>query len=151
MLIAIGITLATPIAIASSTDADNPIVIATSAAHGLKTGDMVRIAGHSTNIAANTDSSITVTDSTHFSMSDLSHVTIAGTGAGVGSGGNVTVVFPGNIVVHRKVGNTDLGRGMAEGTYDMAASDVLEYYVANEDGTDNFISVQNVLCAERIE
>ena len=151
MLIAAGITLTTPIAIASSTDADDPIVIATSAAHGLKSGDMVRIAGHSTNVAANTDSIITVTDSTHFSMSDLSNATIAGSGAGVGSGGNVTVVFPGNIVVHRIVSQTDLGRGMAEGTYNLAASDILEYYVADLGGTANFIAVQNVICAERIE
>lgn len=150
MLIAAGITLATPIAITSSTDA-TPIVVETAAAHGLKTGDMVRISGHSTNVAANTDSAITVTDSTHFSMQDLSHTNIAGSGGGVGSGGNVDVVFPGNVVVHRKVSQTDLGRGMAEGIYNLSASDILEMYVTDEGGTDNFISVQNVLCAERIE
>lgn len=150
MLLSPGITLATPIAIASSTDA-TPIVVATSSAHGLKTGDMVRIAGHSTNVAANTDCIITVTDSTHFSIANLSGADIAGSGSGVGSGGNVTVVFPGNIVVHRIVSQSDLGRGMAEGTYQLEASDAIKGFVANLDGTSNFISVQHVVCIERIE
>lgn len=150
MYLAPGITLATPIAIASSTDA-TPIVVATSSAHGLKTGDAVRIAGHNTNVAANTDCAITVTDTTHFSLQDLAHVNIAGSGSGVGSGGNVTVIFPGEIALHRKVSQTDLGRGAARGTWDLAVSDVVELYIANEDGTDNFISVQHVLGVFRIE
>lgn len=150
MLIAAGITLATPIAIASSTDA-TPIVVTTSAAHGLKSGDMVRISGHATNVAANTDCIITVTDATHFELKDLSHANIAGSGSGAGSGGNVDVVFPGNVVVHRIVSQNDLGRGMAQGTYRLAASDIIEFYVADLDGTSNFISVNNVFCLTRID
>jgi len=150
MLIAAGITLATPIAIASSTDAD-PIVVTTSAAHGLQTGTMVRIAGHATNVAANIDAIITVLAPTTFELRDLSNATIAGSGSGAGTGGNITVLFPGNVVVHRIVSQTDLGRGMAEGTFNLVASDIIEFYVADLGGTANFISVQNVLCAERIE
>ena len=150
MLIALGVTLATPIAIASSTDA-TPIVVTTTAPHGLKSGDMVRISGHATNVAANTDSLIIVTGATTFEMKDLSDTNIAGSGGGAGSGGNINIVFPGNVVVHRIVSQTDLGRGMAEGTYDLAVGDIMETFVADLGGTSNFISVQNVICAERIE
>lgn len=150
MVVSPGITLATPIAISSSTDA-TPIVVTTTGAHGLKTGDSIRIAGHATNVAANTDASITVTDSTHFSLDDLSHVNIAGSGAGAGSGGNVTIVFPGSATFHRKVSQTDLGRGAASGSFRLEASDILEMYVANQDGTDNFISVQETIVAHRID
>lgn len=150
MLIAPGITLATPIAITSSTDA-TPIVVTTSGAHGLKSGDMIRIAGHATNVAANTDCLINVTDATHFELKNLSNANIAGSGGGAGSGGNVDVVFPGNAVVHRIVSQTDLGRGMATGTYRLSASDIVEFYVADLGGTSNFISVNNVFCLTRID
>jgi hypothetical protein len=39
-------------AITSSTDA-SPIVVTTTAAHGLSTGDSITIFGHATNVAAN--------------------------------------------------------------------------------------------------
>src|SRR6266403_2684345 len=77
----------TPVAIATSTDA-SPIVIATTGAHGFVTGQRVLIFGHSTNVAANGIYLATVVSSTAFSISDeFSHLPIAGSGAGAGSGG----------------------------------------------------------------
>ncbi len=74
-------------AITSSTDA-TPVVVTTAAAHGLSTGDLVMIFGHTTNLAANGLYRITVTSTTKFSLQDKdSGDDIAGTGAGAGSSG----------------------------------------------------------------
>ena len=54
----------TPKTITSSTDA-NPIVI-TKASHGLATGDLILIYGHTTNIAANGIRKVTVVSSSTF-------------------------------------------------------------------------------------
>lgn len=53
--------------ITSSTNA-TPIVVLTSTAHGLTSGDTVDVAGHQTNTAANGQRTVTVVDSTHFSL-----------------------------------------------------------------------------------
>lgn len=77
-------------AIDSSTDA-TPIVVTTSAAHGLSTNDLVMIYGHGTNIAANGLYRVTVVTNTTFSLQDKdSGDDIAGSGGGAGSGGVVT-------------------------------------------------------------
>jgi hypothetical protein len=61
--------------------------------HGLTTGDIVWISGHTTNTACNGLWKITVTDSTHFSLQTLAGVNVTGTG-GAGAGGTA-VVFGG--------------------------------------------------------
>jgi hypothetical protein len=61
--------------------------------HGLTTGDIVFIQGHTTNTACNGLWKITVTDSTHFSLQTLAGVNVTGTG-GAGAGG-YAVVFGG--------------------------------------------------------
>src|SRR6185436_6338663 len=71
----------------SSTDA-TPIVVLTSGAHGYSSGDKVVIRNHATNINANGDWTITVTDSTHFSLDGST-----ATGGGAGSGGTVNRTF----------------------------------------------------------
>jgi hypothetical protein len=49
--------------------ADNPTVIATTAPHGLRYGDVVDVFGHTGNTAANCiGKSVTIVDSTHFSI-----------------------------------------------------------------------------------
>ena len=68
-----------PVAIASST-AVNPSVITTAAAHGLTTGDVVEIAGHAVNTAANGTWPVTVIIATTFS------VPVLGTGTGTATG-----------------------------------------------------------------
>ncbi len=81
-----------PIAITSSTDA-TPIVM-TVTAHGLNTGDLVMINGHTTNIAANGIFKVTRLSSSTFSLQDyVTGANIAGSGAGAGSSG-VMVVAP---------------------------------------------------------
>ena len=68
--------LPSPGNISSATNA-SPIVIQTSAAHGRQTGDTVRIAGVTANLAANGIWQVIVNDSTHFQL-------VGSTGTGVG-------------------------------------------------------------------
>lgn len=82
----------TPVAVTSSTDATPIVVTATS--HGLATGDLVMIFGHTTNIAANGIFRVTKVDANSFQLKDMvSGASIAGSGAGAGSSG-VMVVAP---------------------------------------------------------
>lgn len=82
----------TPVAVTSSTDA-TPIVV-TATAHGLATGDLVMINGHTTNIAANGIFKVTRLSSSTFSLQNYNtNANVAGTGAGAGSSG-VMVVAP---------------------------------------------------------
>ena len=76
----------TPVAVTSSTDATPIVVTATS--HGLATGDLVLIIGHTTNIAANGIFRVTKVNANSFSLQDKdSDADIAGSGAGAGSSG----------------------------------------------------------------
>jgi hypothetical protein len=68
-----------PVAVASSTAA-NPSVITTATAHGFSTGNQVTIAGHATNTAINGCWTVTVTNSTTFTIPTL------GTAAGGATG-----------------------------------------------------------------
>lgn len=86
----------TPVAITSSTDA-TPIVV-TATTHGLNTGDLVMIFGHTTNIAANGIFKVTRLTANTFSLQNrYTGADIAGSGAGAGSGGilvpNPKIVF----------------------------------------------------------
>ena len=74
-------------AITSSTDA-TPIEVTTAASHGLLTGDLVSIFGHTTNVAANGTFKITKTAADKFTLQNLNTgANIAGSGAGAGSAG----------------------------------------------------------------
>lgn len=76
----------TPVAVTSSTDA-TPIVV-TATAHGMKTGAQVMIVGHTTNIAANGMFTVGTVTTNTFSLKDLNTgLSVAGSGAGAGSGG----------------------------------------------------------------
>lgn len=80
----------TPQAVTSSTDA-TPIVV-TKATHGYSTGDIVSIYGHTTNVAANGMWKITVVTANTFSLQNLhTGANVAGSGAGAGSSGVVTL------------------------------------------------------------
>lgn len=79
----------TPIAVTSSTDA-TPIVV-TATAHGLVTGDLVFIQGHTTNVAANGHFRVTVVTANTFQLQNpYSGANVAGSGAGAGASGVVT-------------------------------------------------------------
>jgi hypothetical protein len=76
----------TPVAVTSSTDA-TPVVV-TATAHNLNTGDRVLIFGHTTNVAANGIFKVTVVTSSTFNLLDeFTGVSVAGSGAGGGTGG----------------------------------------------------------------
>jgi hypothetical protein len=75
-------SIGTPAAIASSTAA-NPSVIVTAAAHGFTTGDQVTIAGHATNTAINGCWTVTVTNTTTFTVPALGTAAGGATGTAV--------------------------------------------------------------------
>lgn len=76
----------TPVAVTSSTDA-TPIVV-TATAHGIKVGQRVMIFGHATNVAANGIYRAGVVTTNTFSLVDeITGASVAGSGAGAGSGG----------------------------------------------------------------
>lgn len=82
----------TPVVVTSSTDATPIVVTATS--HGLATGDLVQINGHTTNVAANGIFRITKVNANSFSLQNYNTgANIAGSGAGAGASG-VMVVAP---------------------------------------------------------
>jgi len=112
----------TPVAVTSSTDA-TPIVV-TATAHGLVTGDLVQINGHTTNIAANGIFKITkVTANTYQLQNYNTGANIAGSGAGAGSSG-VMVVAP-RIALVKDWRNIILSvetSGSFNGTFNLAGS-----------------------------
>lgn len=87
------IVMGAPVAISSSTNAA-PIVVTTSAAHGLSTGDTVRIANHATNTNANGVWTVTVLTSTTFSILEV--------GNGAGTGGRMTK-FPADSAIQTRM------------------------------------------------
>lgn len=127
------------------TDATNatPIVITTSAAHGLKTGDHAIQTNVGGNTAANGSFAITFVSSTAYSLQTLDHVDVAGNGAYT-SGGTVDAAVPGEFFIEQSVSNTLLGRGFAKGRFVLAVGDIIEATVVNSVGTDN-LSVSQIL------
>jgi hypothetical protein len=112
----------TPVAVTSSTDA-TPIVV-TATAHGLATGDLVQINGHTTNIAANGIFKVTKTSANAFSLQDMNTgANIAGSGAGAGSSG-VMVAAPKVIFVKdwRNIILSVETSGSFNGTFKLAGS-----------------------------
>jgi len=132
------------------TDATNatPIVV-TSVGHGLKSGDGITQSGVVGNTNANGDFQVTRLTADTYSLQDLAHVDIAGNGAYV-SGGTVTSVMPGNIILEAIVSNTQLERGATSGDYFLNVGDILECYAVNQDGTDNLAIEQMMFGVKRI-
>lgn len=114
-----------------------PIVI-TSTGHGLLSGDGVIQSSVGGNTAANGDFYITRINANTYSLQTLAHVNVAGNGAYT-SGGSVTAVIPGNIIMERIVSNTALGRGAARGTFALVPGDIVEAVAVNEDSTANLL------------
>ncbi len=139
MLLVVGITLATPKDITDVTDDTITPIVITSTAHGLENGDMVEIVGVLGNTAANGSFIVDSKAADTFEIVDLSGGATTGNGnfdAGSPTG-DVTIEYPGNMVVHRMVRGADLGAVSATGLHILANSDVLGIYVANLDGTTN--------------
>jgi hypothetical protein len=72
------------IQITSSTSATPPVLLTST--HGLTSGDIVFIQGHTTNLACNGLWKVTVTDGTHFSLQTLAGANVVGTGGAGASG-----------------------------------------------------------------
>lgn len=88
----------TPVAVTSSTDA--PSIVVTSTAHGIVTGQRVLIYGHTTNVAANGIFKATAVTANAFTLTDeITGASVAGSGAGAGSGG---ICLPAPEVVYIK-------------------------------------------------
>ena len=139
MFIALGITLATPKDITNVTDdLVTPIVI-TSTAHGLENGDVVEIAGVLVNLAANGSFIVDGKTDDTFIIVKLDGSATTGNGDfDEGSPtGDVTIVYPGNMIVRRMVRGADFGAISATGLHVLQNSDVLALYVANLDGVTN--------------
>lgn len=132
------------------TDATNatPIVV-TSSGHGLLSGSGVIQSSVGGNTAANGDFYITRLTANTYSLQTLDHVDVAGNGAYT-SGGSVTAIIPGNIIMERIVSNTALGRGAASGKIILFAGDIIEAVAVNEDSTDNLSMEQIQFGIERI-
>ncbi len=81
----------TSLNISSSTNA-SPIVVQTSSAHGMKSGDYVRLQLHQTNTNANGIWPVVVVDSTHFQLTGSN-----GNGVGGATGQAIPLTFTGNV------------------------------------------------------
>ncbi len=139
MLFAFGITLAIAKDITNVTDdLVTPIVI-TSVAHGLENGDMVEIVGVLGNTAANGSFYVAGKADDTFQIVALDNTATTGNGDyNEGSPtGDITIHYPGNMMIRRAVRGADLGAISATGVHILANSDVLKLYVANLDGTTN--------------
>ena len=139
MIFAFGITLATPKDITDVTDNTITPIVITSAGHGLENGDMVEIVGVVGNTAANGSFIVDNKATNTFEIVDLAGGATTGNGDyNEGSPtGDITILYPGNMVVHRMVRGADLGAMSATGIHILAANDVLALYVANVSGTTN--------------
>ena len=139
MLVAMGIILATPKDITDVTDDTITPIVITSTAHGLENGDMVEIVGVLGNTAANGSFIVDSKADNTFVIVKLDGTATVGNGnfdAGSPTG-DVTIEYPGNMVVHREVRGASLGAISATGLHILANSDVLAVYVANLDGVTN--------------
>ena len=143
MIIAIGITLNTPIDVTEATNA-TPIVV-TSVAHGLKNGDMVTITGAIGNTNADGDWMVTAKADDTFTLVDIAGNDAVGNGVYTASSADVTIKYPGNILIHREVGFGALGVGGANADTNLAVSDKVKLYVANVTSTrDLLIAIVNM-------
>lgn len=135
MVICPGIELATPIDVTAATNA-TPIVV-TSVAHGLLNGDMVEIVGATTNTAANGSWIVASKTNDTFTLIALDGANSVGNGVYDASSGDVTIVYPGNLVMQRTVSQADIGVGGAHADFNMLAGDKIGFYVANLDDTSD--------------
>lgn len=140
MIIAIGITLATPLDITDADDSGgaDPITI-TSTAHGLLDGDMVRIAGITDKTEANGDFIVTSVTANTFDLRNLDGTTTTNANDyNEGSPtGDVTIIFSGSTATIRELSNADVGVVANGGNFELEAGDLIGIYVANRDDTAN--------------
>ncbi len=139
MIFAFGITLATPKDITNVTDNGVSPIVITSAAHGLENGDMVEITGVVGNTAANGSFIVDNKATDTFEIVALDGTATTGNGDYTEGSptGDITILYPGNMEVHRMVRGADFGSISATGLHVLSGGDVLKVYVANLSGTTN--------------
>jgi len=139
MVVVLGLTLATAKDITNVTDNTVTPIVITSTGHGLENGDMVEIVNVLGNTAANGSFIVDSKAADTFEIVALDGAATTGNGDyNEGSPtGDVTIEYPGNMVIHREVRGADLGAISATGVHILSNSDVLALYVANLDGTTN--------------
>ena len=139
MVVALGIVLATAKDITNVTDDTVTPIVITSTAHGLEDGDMVEIVGVLGNTAAVGSFMVDGKTTDTFKIVKLDGSATTGNGDfDEGSPtGDITITYPGNMIIHREVRGATLGAISATGLHILADNDVLSLYVANLDGTTN--------------
>ncbi|KKM00701.1 hypothetical protein LCGC14_1801780, partial [marine sediment metagenome] len=134
-IVVLGQVLATPITITAATTA-TPIVC-TAVGHGMRKGDMVTISGGTGMTAINGDWFLKPVTADTFTLLDLQGANSVGSGTYDGSSADVDIIYHGNILLHRKLAQGQLGTGGANADLRLSVSDKLKLYVANIGGTDD--------------
>ncbi|KKN73166.1 hypothetical protein LCGC14_0403390 [marine sediment metagenome] len=134
-IVVVGQVLATPITITAATTA-TPIVC-TAVAHGIRKGDMVTISDGTGMTAINGDWFLKPVTADTFTLLDLQGNNSVGSGTYDASTATVDIVYHGNILLHRKLAQGQLGTGGGNADLRLEISDKLKLYVANIGGTDD--------------
>ncbi len=139
MVFALGIILATPKDITNVTDDTITPIVITSVGHGLENGDMVQIVDVIGNTAAKGSFIVDSKADDTFVIVALDGNPTTGNGDynEASPTGDVSIVYPGNMEVHRMVRGADFGSISATGLHVLADSDTLSVYVANLSGVTN--------------
>jgi len=152
MIVCMGITLATALDITDVTDNTITPIVITSTAHGLENGDMVEIVDVLGNTAANGSFIVDSKADNTFVIVALDGSATTGNGdydAGSPTG-DVTIKYPGNMIVHREVRGASIGAISATGIHDVLDSEKIAVYVANLVGITNLTVAAISLDAFRI-
>ncbi len=139
MVMCVGIELNTPLDITNVTDDTVTPIVITSTAHGLLNGDMVEILGVLGNTAANGSFIVANKAADTFELVKLDGAATTGNGDyNEGSPtGDVTIIYPGNLVIHREVSQIDLGVGGGDADKVLQGGDKVGVYVANLDAASD--------------
>ena len=146
----VGVELATPLDITDVTDNTVSPIVVTSTAHGLKNGDMVRIAGVLVNTAANGDFVVTNKADNTFELVAVDGTATTGNGdydAGTPTG-DITHRFPGQFSAHRVVSQADVDYLGGSGLEPLLAGDTVALHAANLDDATDLNVFQVNLCME---
>ncbi len=136
MLICPGIEFVSPRVITDVTDnAVSPIVV-TIVGHQFRNGDMVEISNVGGNTNANGSFMAANKTADTFELVALDGAATTGN-ANYTSGGTVDICFPGNMVMHRTVSQTQIGMGGGGADQTLSAGDKVAMYVANLDAASD--------------
>ncbi len=144
MLICPGVTFASAEVITLVTDSAVSPIVVTSAGHGLLNGEMVEISGVGGNTNANGSFMIASKTDDTFELVALDGAATTGN-ANYTSGGTIDIHYPGNLMMHREVSQTDIGHGGHEANFRLDAGDVVSMYVANLDAASD-LNIYGISC-----